>query len=142
MKLDISSISSKLKQEVLKQASKQLVELTKEEVGLDQGLLRSTIHYEKYKKDGYIVSHDPNITRLSDSYGPYNYGVGSFQDYGAIHELGRGPIDMVAKGKSYPLHWKKDGQDIYAWRVKGVKPKRFYKKAEKRFDINKISVKL
>ena len=142
MKLDINSISTKLKQEVLKQASKQLVELTKEEVGVDFGLLRSTIHFEKYKKDGYIVSHDPNITSLSDDYGPYTYPQGTFIDYGAIHELGRGKIDMVAKGKTYPLHWKKNGQDIYAWRVKGVKPKRFYKKAEKRFDINKISVKL
>ena len=140
--MNIDRIAEKLKREVLKQASKQLVKLVKEEVGVDHGLLKSTIHYEKINKENYVISHDPNIVRLSNRYGPYTYREGSFQDYGAIHELGRGSIDMVAKGKSYPLHWRRGGADIYAWRVKGVKPKRFYKKAEKRFDINKINIKL
>ena len=139
MKFDRFQISKDIKKQVYKQASKSLEKLVKQEVGTDTGLLRASIHTEQVKDDLYVVGHDPHIVSIESS---YRYSEGTFSDYGAIHELGRGAIDQKKKGRNYPLHWRKGGQDIYAWRVKAVKPKRFYKKALKNFDIKNIKVKL
>jgi hypothetical protein len=140
MKFDRIKISRDIKQQVYRQASKALEVLVKQEVGFDTGLLRASVHTEKVNNDLYVIGHDPHAVAISSN---YRYPEGNFKDYGAIHELGRGEIDQKKKGKKYPLHWKKGGEDIYAWKVKAVKPKKFYKKALKKFDIKKdVKVRL
>ena len=140
MKFDKIRISKDIKQKLYRSATKSLESLVKQEMGVDTGLLRASVHTQKVNNDLYVVGHDPHAVAISRK---YSYPEGSFKDYGAIHELGRGEIDQKKRGRNYPLHWKKGGKDIYAWRVKAVRPKKFYQKALKKFDIKKdVSIKL
>lgn len=135
MRFDINKLTNQVTEQAMDQASKQLVELAKANVGVDTGLLRSTIRAVKIKQKEYYISHDPNMTGIGVT---YNYPEAEVSDYGGIHELGRGAIDNTEKG--YPLHWKKGGEDVYAYKVKAVKGKRFYKKAERQFNPDKIKI--
>lgn len=94
------------------------------EMPTDTGNLKSSVNIHKVDSKSVQIGHDPNKTKISEGYGPYNYGTNVVNDYGSIVYYGHGIIKPRKEGGK--LSWiDKDGERIFAKQVKAVAPNNF-----------------
>lgn len=131
---DFSSFKKRLSNAISKHVdlvSKDIKNNLVSEIPVDRGNLKSSVHVKKIDDKTTQIGHDPNKTKISEGYGPYNYGNDLVSDYGSIVYYGHGVIKPRREGGK--LSWVgKDGKRIFAKQVKAVAPNNFIGRAVKK----------